>query len=282
MKESLIEAKIIDYGKLKDIQKEIIYYKLYVDALKKRGIKEKVNPPPTLPRSVLTSILVGGIPREGPLQIDFVNKDIIKIKEYNALVKSPEINSLPLYAIVEYRDDEIKVFLAYEEKPPIVGVDIGVRHLITVVALKDSKLWKVRFFSEPKVIEYFTNFLGDQQGIIQLEEIRNKAKKMILEAVNFIESLEPKIVAMENLDYFDTKPGRGLRVLQNMLEIEMRKRGVKYKKLDPYNTSRICAKCGYKKGEIMGSLFVCPACGYKADRDFNAAYNIALKCYYTC
>ncbi|MEM3758720.1 MAG: transposase, partial [Saccharolobus sp.] len=42
MKESLIEAKIIDYGKLKDIQKEIIYYKLYVDALRKKGIKEKV------------------------------------------------------------------------------------------------------------------------------------------------------------------------------------------------------------------------------------------------
>ncbi|WP_338599394.1 transposase [Sulfolobus tengchongensis] len=282
MKERLIEAKILDYGKLKEIQKEIVYYKLYVDALRKRGIKEKVDPPPTLPKSLLTTIITGGVPRDGPLQIDFISNDVIRIKNYNALVKVPNDANSPLYAIVEYKENEIKVYLAYQERPSIVGIDVGLRHLITVVAIRDTKPWKVRFFDEPKVMEYFVNFLGDDQGILELEEIKNNAKKIVYNAVTFIEELEPKIIAMENLEYFDTKAGKGLKVLQSMLEAEIRRRGMKYKKLDPHNTSKVCAKCGYKKGEILGSLFVCPACGYKADRDYNAAYNIALKCYYTC
>ncbi|ACP46486.1 transposase IS605 OrfB [Sulfolobus islandicus Y.G.57.14] len=282
MKESLIEAKVIDYGKLKDIQKEIVYYKLYVDALRKKGIKEKVDPPPTLPKSIVTSILTGGIPRDGPLQIEVVDDDMIKIKEYNTLVKIKSDSRPPLYAIVEYTDTDVRVYLAYQENPSIVGVDLGLRHLITIVALKDNKPWKVRFFNEPKLMEQFANFLSENQGIIKLEEMKTNARKILYEAVSFIEELEPKIVAMENLEYFETKTGKGLRALQNMLENEIRKRGIRYRKIDPYNTSRVCAKCGYKKGEILGSLFVCPACGYKADRDYNAAYNIALKCYYTC
>ncbi|MEM4943027.1 MAG: transposase [Saccharolobus sp.] len=282
MKESLIEAKIIDYGKLKDIQKEIIYYKLYVDALRKKGIKEKVNPPPTLPKSVILSILSGGVPRDGPLQIDFIGNNLIKIKDYNAIVKSPETDSLALYAIVEYRENDIKVYLAFQEKPVTIGIDIGLRHLITIAALKGNKLWKVRFFDEPKIMKYFTDFIGDQQGILKMEEIKNMTRKIVLDATNFIEQLNPKIVAMENLEYFDNKIGKGLKILQNALELEIRKKGIRYVKLDPHNTSKICAKCGYKKGEVLGSLFVCPACGYKSDRDFNAAYNLALKCYYTC
>ncbi|AAK40373.1 transposase [Saccharolobus solfataricus] len=282
MKESLIEAKVMDYGKLKDIQKEILYYKLYVDALKKKGIKEKVDPPPTLPKSIVSSVLTGGIPRDGPLQIELVSNDVVKIKEYNTLVKIQSDSRLPLYAIVEYRDTDIRVYLAYRENPSIVGLDLGLRHLITIVAIKDTKPWKVRFFDEPKLMEKFANFLSENQGIIKLEEMKSNAKRIIYEAVSFIEDLEPKVVAMENLEYFETKTGKGLRALQNMLENEIRRRGIRYRKIDPYNTSRVCAKCGYKKGEILGSLFVCPACGYKADRDYNAAYNIALKCYYTC
>lgn len=272
----------MDYGKLKDIQKEILYYKLYVDALKKKGIKEKVDPPPTLPKSIVSSVLTGGIPRDGPLQIELVSNDVVKIKEYNTLVKIQSDSRLPLYAIVEYRDTDIRVYLAYRENPSIVGLDLGLRHLITIVAIKDTKPWKVRFFDEPKLMEKFANFLSENQGIIKLEEMKSNAKRIIYEAVSFIEDLEPKVVAMENLEYFETKTGKGLRALQNMLENEIRRRGIRYRKIDPYNTSRVCAKCGYKKGEILGSLFVCPACGYKADRDYNAAYNIALKCYYTC
>ncbi|TRM85007.1 transposase, partial [Sulfolobus sp. F3] len=122
----------------------------------------------------------------------------------------------------------------------------------------------------------------DEQGVLMLEEFKNKSKKIVYEAINFIENLEPNVVALEDLNSFETKAGKGLRALQSMLESELRKRGIKYKKVDPYNTSKICSKCGYKKGEVMGSIFVCPSCGYKADRDFNAAFNIALKCYYTC
>ncbi len=282
MKESLIEAKIIDYGKLRDIHKDIIYYKLYIESLRKSGVKEKVIPPPNIPKPIISSMMSGGIPRDGPLQLDIIRKNVFKIKGYNALIESKEINEMPLYAVVEYRDDGIKVYLAYREKPIIAGIDLGIRHLITIVGLKENKLWKVRFFDEPKLMEYFLNYLGDEQGVVMLEEFKNKSRKIVYEAVNFIENLEPNIVALEDLNSFETKAGKGLRALQSMLESELRKRGIKYRKVDPYNTSKICSKCGYKKGEVMGSIFVCPSCGYKADRDFNAAFNIALKCYYTC
>ncbi|TRM85006.1 hypothetical protein DJ522_02500 [Sulfolobus sp. F3] len=172
MKESLIEAKIIDYGKLKDIHKDIIYYKLYIESLRKSGVKEKVNPPPNIPKPIISSMMSGGIPRDGPLQLDIIRKNIFKIKGYNALIESKEINETPLYAVVEYRDDGIKVYLAYREKPIIAGIDLGIRHLITIVSLKENKLWKVRFFDEPKLMEYFLNYLGDEQGVLMLEEFK--------------------------------------------------------------------------------------------------------------
>ncbi|WP_256202579.1 transposase [Sulfuracidifex tepidarius] len=87
---------------------------------------------------------------------------------------------------------------------------------------------------------------------------------------------------MEDLRLYDNKIGRGLKTIQNALETELYKRGIRYRRLEPYNTSKVCSNCGYKKGEVLGSIFVCPACGYKADRDFNAAFNIALRCYYSC
>ncbi len=98
----------------------------------------------------------------------------------------------------------------------------------------------------------------------------------------FVKDLEPKVVAIEDLREYEGKVGRGLRTLQDMLEKEFYTSGVRFRRLNPYSTSKICSRCGYKKGEVMGSIFVCPSCGYKADRDFNAAYNLALMCYYTC
>ena len=47
-------------------------------------------------------------------------------------------------------------------------------------------------------------------------------------------------------------------------------------KVDPRNTSKTCAKCGYVKKDLTlaDRVFVCPKCGWAVDRDYNASLNI--------
>ncbi|AWR94275.1 zinc ribbon domain-containing protein [Acidianus brierleyi] len=275
MKEELVQAKIIDYGKLKSIYNDIFFYKEYSEALRRNG-GSLDTPPPSLKK-------LNFIPntyRLGPLKVSCNNK-ILKIDFVNALVES-EREGLPKYAIIDFSKG-IKIYLAYENERPIIGIDVGIRHLFTVASVNSNgKICKVRYFGDKEIIQPFIRYLGEEQGVVHLTEIKEKVKGLVHQTIRFIESLDPKIVAIEDLRLYDAKVGKGLRVIQEMLEHEFYNKGIKFKRLDPYNTSRICSHCGYKRGEIMGSIFVCPSCGYKADRDFNAAYNLALKCYYTC
>jgi len=45
--------------------------------------------------------------------------------------------------------------------------------------------------------------------------------------------------------------------------------------VDPRNSSKACAKCGYVKDDLTLSdrVFECPRCGWRADRDYNSALN---------
>jgi len=47
-------------------------------------------------------------------------------------------------------------------------------------------------------------------------------------------------------------------------------------KVDPRNTSKTCARCGYVKKDLTlaDRVFVCPRCGWTVDRDYNASLNI--------
>lgn len=277
MQEELIQAKIIDYGKLKEVYKEIMYIREYSKALKKTG--HDVGPPPLgIPKELYYMALNSNEVKYGPIEV--IGNNPFKLKGFDAIVKS-EREGQPLYAILDFTDG-IKVYLAYQKPKSVVGIDIGVRHLITVVALREGKLWKVRYWGKELITDEMIKILGNPQGVSEIQNIRSKVRKVITEIVNFIEELNPKVVALEDLRVFDNVVGSALRSIENELIQQLYKRGIRYKLIDPYNTSKTCSKCGYKKGEVMGPLFVCPACGYKADRDFNAAYNLALKCYYTC
>ncbi|BBG24706.1 zinc ribbon domain-containing protein [Sulfuracidifex tepidarius] len=280
MKEQLIAVKIIDFGKLKTIYQDICYFRAYSTAMRKME-GGKFSPPPSIPREVISSIQGKGPVRLGPVEVQRVSENKVRLKDYNTVVEGVVEMGEPLYAIVDMSDG-IKVFLAYESKKVVVGIDVGIRHLITIVSLIDGKLWKVRYFGSDLMKEDFARYLGENQGYSHLQAIRDKVRFQTNEAVRFIEELNPRVVAMEDLRLYDNKIGRGLKTIQNALETELYKRGIRYRRLEPYNTSKVCSNCGYKKGEVLGSIFVCPACGYKADRDFNAAFNIALRCYYSC
>ena len=277
MSEELVEAKIIDYGKLKELYKEIQYVREYSKILKMSG--HDIGPPPkNLSRELYYLALSTNEIKHGPIEV--VGNNPYKLKGIDAIVKS-ERPEIPKYAIVDFTNG-IKVYLAYEKPKSIVGVDIGVRHLITVVAVRNGKIWKAKFWGSGLITDEMIKILGESQGVVEIKNIRPKVKRTITEVVKFIEDLNPKIVALEDLREFENKVGNALRNIEIELQQQLYSRGIKYKLVDPYNTSKVCSNCGFKRGEVLGSLFVCPACGYKADRDFNAAANLALKCYYTC
>ncbi|ABP94365.1 MULTISPECIES: zinc ribbon domain-containing protein [Metallosphaera] len=276
MKEHLVEAKIIDYGKLKTIHSDIVYYVSYYKTLEKSGVKTKPSPPPSLK----DMNVIYTKPRIGPLKL-IGEGPVYKLDKVGAIV-SVDFPGTPLYAIVDF-EDSIRVYLAYPVEDPIVGIDLGIRHLFTVVAVtKNGKIYKSKYIGNGSIMETFTKYMSETQGLSYVREIREKVRISLRELMDFLVELSPKIVALEDLRLYDAKIGRGLKLIEDELERELLEKGIRFRRLDPRNTSKVCSQCGYKKGEVMGSLFVCPACGYKVDRDFNAAYNLALKCYYTC
>ncbi|QKR00009.1 transposase [Metallosphaera tengchongensis] len=276
MKEKLVEAKIVDYGKLKQIYSDIMYYIEYSKALEKSGVKTKPSPPPYLKEmNVILSK-----PRLGPVKL-IGDGPSFRLEKLNAVVESEEYGK-PIYALVDFTNG-IKVFLAYQFDDPIVGIDLGIRHIFTVVAVvRDGKVYKSKYIGSSGIFDTFTKYMSESQGLSYVAEIKSKVRVAMKELIAFLNEINPKMVALEDLRLYDARIGRGLKIIEDELERELMEKGIRFKRLDPRNTSKVCSHCGYKKGEVLGSIFVCPACGYKVDRDFNAAYNLALKCYYTC
>ncbi|BBL45630.1 transposase [Nanobdella aerobiophila] len=60
------------------------------------------------------------------------------------------------------------------------------------------------------------------------------------------------------------------------LSYKAERAGRRVVKVDPRNTSRTCAKCGYVKKDLTLSdrTFTCSKCGWTVDRDYNASLNI--------
>jgi len=80
------------------------------------------------------------------------------------------------------------------------------------------------------------------------------------------------------------KSGRRMRMrlhdvafheLRSIVKYQMGKYGKKLVLVDPRNSSKACAKCGYVKMDLALSdrVFECPRCGWRANRDYNSALN---------
>ena len=67
--------------------------------------------------------------------------------------------------------------------------------------------------------------------------------------------------------------------LGGMLNYKAKVAGVPLLRIDPYNTSRSCSKCGHteKANRKSRDSFVCKSCGHTACADENGAANIRLK-----
>jgi len=80
------------------------------------------------------------------------------------------------------------------------------------------------------------------------------------------------------------KSSRGLRMrlhdvaiheLRGIVKYQVEKYGKGFILVDPRNSSKTCAKCGYVKDDLTlnDRIFSCPKCGWTADRDYNSALN---------
>jgi transposase len=93
-------------------------------------------------------------------------------------------------------------------------------------------------------------------------------------------------VVMEDIDAKQLIGGasRGLRrslqdaafgMMRTVIRYQMEKYGKGFILVDPRNSSKTCAKCGYVKMDLTLSdrVFECPRCGWRADRDYNSSLN---------
>jgi len=64
--------------------------------------------------------------------------------------------------------------------------------------------------------------------------------------------------------------------MRETIKYQMEKYGKKVMLVNPRNTSRTCAKCGFVKEDLTlkDRVFKCPRCGWTADRGYNAALNL--------
>ncbi|MFP3299450.1 MAG: transposase, partial [Thermocladium sp.] len=90
------------------------------------------------------------------------------------------------------------------------------------------------------------------------------------------------VVVMEDIHVKQLvgKSGRRMRMrlhdvafheLRSIVKYQMEKYGKKVVLVDPRNSSKTCAKCGYVKDDLTlnDRIFSCPKCGWTADRDYN-------------
>ena len=91
------------------------------------------------------------------------------------------------------------------------------------------------------------------------------------------------VVVMEDISVKQLigKSGRRMRLhdvafheLRSIVKYQVEKYGKEVVLVDPRNSSKTCAKCGYVKDLALSDrVFECPRCGWRADRDYNSALN---------
>jgi len=67
-----------------------------------------------------------------------------------------------------------------------------------------------------------------------------------------------------------------LGMMRSIVKYQVEKYGKEFILVDPRDSSRTCARCGFVNRDLtLGDrVFECPACGWRADRDYNASLNI--------
>jgi len=177
-----------------------------------------------------------------------------------------------------------------------VGIDVGVEKLLVtsdgeyVPNLRpyEKALKKVRRLHKALSRKKFLShnwFKAKMKLARAYEHLANLRRDLYMKLGKyFAEHYDAVVMEDISVKQLIGKSGRRMRMrlhdvafheLRSIVKYQMEKYGKKVVLVDPRNSSKACAKCGYVKMDLALSdrVFECPRCGWRADRDYNSSLN---------
>ena len=176
-----------------------------------------------------------------------------------------------------------------------IGVDIGENVIYSVAAVEGDEVLDVELESGSEFRHRREQFKqkrkrfqeqGDLRALKQTRGEHERYTEHVLDTasrriVEFAREYSPSVIVLENLTHYRDRDGYAIHdwpyaMLQEKIAYKATEEGIPVEKVDPYNTSITCRKCGQATAEFRnGSDFHCRRCGYEVHADVNAAINIA-------
>ena len=218
------------------------------------------------------------------------NKNMENIKIINVTIKK----SGSIYeASIIYEKDVIK----YNKTNNIVGIDLGVRKLITTseneryVSLLDLTKLENKIKKEQKKLSKkkkdSKNYLKQKNKLNKVYRYKKNYINDIIHKATTKLVIEYDIIFMEDINIKDLLSKQELKAkrkkmlssclgkIKNYLEYKVLMHDKKLIKIDKYYaSSQICSKCSSRYEVKDNEIYCCPICGNIIDRDLNAAINI--------
>jgi len=217
---------------------------------------------------------------------------------------------VPVFLNYITKSGSIKVAVTFKGKEPnytpltVIGVDIGERNIVTLVALdirNPQKPMKGTFINR-KIKEIRYRYYLHQKKMLTetkvprldlVKKMRYKTKlnyeidKLAIDVVNYAKQFPSPIIVMEDLTGIRDNFNKGkklnrrfhslpFRKIQHAIENCAYKNGIMVTYVDPRYTSQTCHRCG-NINHVTGRTFICQRCGLKYNRDLNASINIARR-----
>lgn len=175
----------------------------------------------------------------------------------------------------------------------IIGIDVGISKFLTtsdgqyISKYKDPKYFdkqidKLKSKRDKSCTKYSRRYKYLSNRIRQLYGVKNRKINDFLHKITFNLSHIYDIIVVEDLNIKNmTKSNKSTTLNRNILNCSWYKfiSYLEYKckkliKIDPYNTSKTCSKCGKLHDLTLSQRWISCTCGNEIDRDHNAAINI--------
>jgi putative transposase len=284
LKDLKIEGKELVYSKALQMVNNQLWYNINaLHELKKRG--KKVG---KLRYKKIVKIINYN---QSGFKIDEDKLILSKIGEVKVLFHRPLEDEVKGVIIKRSATGWYAIFQVEAERKPlektgkVVGIDLGVENLVTTsdgVVVENPKVFdKV----ERRVRTLQRTLSRKRKGSRNYEKARKKLAKMYEHVKNLMNDYIHKVTSwlveqydeiyVEDLDVkemVEDSESKALRKhilradfskFMSHLSYKASRAGRRVAKVDPRNTSRTCARCGYVKKDLTlaDRMFVCPRCG---------------------